>query len=361
MPGMKRKILLVIQEQQAAKKRRSSKYDKFKSMDAWNLRRRRERDRRRRSRAKTSAAQPVVIAKGSRHVPCYTCGKRRACCKCFTSGLGKDIASLFNRKLFRSMQQRIGQADIQTWKDTGDMSFYHKQIASKGHISYTVLWPLTFCWRMFSNGHLWKALLQAKAVSLRQPPVWSRWRTVLQTFQNEGASWYAGVYYSGNKLTHYRMSTTHSWRCCTAPQMDDIARVLQAMKIVWHVASSMRENLLAFQKKPTREGWQKCTENFLHQIRCRTKGMFNDYALKKSLDGILIADPRLEKYISCWPMRCPAYVSMLPSLYPGIRKSNKALLLAACHYHSQLKSFFPRFRLCDSLAHLCWFHRSDSV
>ena len=156
MPGMKRKILLVIQEQQAAKKRRSSKYDKFKSMDAWNRRRRRERHRRRRSRAKTSAAQPVANAKGSRHVPCLTCGKRRVCCKCFTRDLGRDIASRFNRKMFRSMLQRIRQADIQTWKDTGDMSCYHQQIASKSHISYDVLWPLTFCWMIFSSGHYGK-------------------------------------------------------------------------------------------------------------------------------------------------------------------------------------------------------------
>ena len=143
--------------------------------------------------------------------------------------------------------------------------------------------------------------------------------------------------------------------------MDDIAKVLQAMKIVWHVAGIMRKNLLAFQKKPTREGWQQCTEHFLQEIRCRTRGMFSDYSLKKALDGILIAEPRLEKYISCWPMRCPAYVAMLPALYPGMPKNKKALLLAACHYHSQLKSALPRVRLCDSLAHLCWFQRSDSA
>ena len=119
----------------------------------------------------------------------------------------------------------------------------------------------------------------------------------------------------------------------------------------------MRKNLLDFQKNPTREGWQQRTDNFLQEIRRRTKGMFSDYSLKKALDGILIAEPRLEKYISYWPMRCPAYVTMLPALYPGMPKSEEALFLAACHFHSQLKPIFPRMRLCDSLVQLCWLKR----
>lgn len=359
---LKRKLLEIIENQKVEKKSRKSKGDKYKSMDPSNQRRRRERAWKRVSRGHTkrenSAAQPVPKdSTCSRHVPCYICGRRRTRCNCFENGVGKVVAQCFNRKMFHPLPQRILKSDIQTWRDTGDMTCYHRQISSKKRIRFDVLWPLTFCWRIFSNGYLWNALQEADAVSLTNKPVWSRWRLVMETFRHENVSWYAGLFYSGNKLLKYRYSKEESWRCCTALKMDDIERLLEAMKIVWHVADLLKKDLLELQKKPTRELWRQCTQHFLGEIRSRTVGMFADYSLKKTLDGILIMEPGLEGYISYWPMLCPAYVQKLSQLYPGIQRKQETLFLAACHYHVKLKAFCPKMRFGESLAQLCWIKR----
>ena len=142
--------------------------------------------------------------------------------------------------------------------------------------------------------------------------------------------------------------------------MDDMDRLLEAMKIVWFVADTMTEEFQQFQSEPTRTGWRTCTQTFLQEIRNRTSGMFNDYSLKKALDGILISQPQHEKVISYWPMECPAYRTQLPLLYPGTRCTQEELFTAACHYHRQLKIVLPKFRLADSLAQLCWVKRKVS-
>ena len=139
--------------------------------------------------------------------------------------------------------------------------------------------------------------------------------------------------------------------------MDDIDRLIEATKIVWYVARLMKKDFQELQENPTRAGWQKCTQGYLQAIRARTRGMFSDYSLKKGLDAIIISQPSLERAVSYWPMLCPAYKAYLPKLYAGIRRTQAELYVAACHYHRQLKKTFPKFRLGDSLAQLCWLER----
>ena len=238
------------------------------------------------------------------------------------------------------------------------MTHYASQVPAS--CSYDVLFPLAFCWRIFSNGHFWSALLQVKAVSASSPPAWSKIRAVMEIFSAENQTWYSGLFYSGNKLIKFRYALTDQWQCCTACKMDDIDRLLEAMKIVWFVANTMKEAFQDFQSKPTQAGWRTCTQTFLQEVRSRTSGMFNDYSLKKALDGILISQPRLEKVVSYWPMNCPAYQKQLPLLYPGIQCTQEELYTAACHYHRQIKVVLPKFRLADSLAQLCWLKRKVS-
>ena len=142
--------------------------------------------------------------------------------------------------------------------------------------------------------------------------------------------------------------------------MDDIDRLIVAMKILWYVAGLMKKDFQQLQDSPTRAAWETCTKGYLQAIRARTHGMFSDYSLKKGLDAILITQPRLERVVSYWPMLCPAYITYLPKLYPGIRRTQAELYAAACHYHQELKKTFPNFRLGDSLAQLCWLERGVS-
>ena len=236
-------------------------------------------------------------------------------------------------------------------------SFYKHVSAAQPDMPYTILWPLAFCWRIFSNRHFWDALQTAKAVSTTAPPEWSRVRRVMEQFRAQGVSWYGGLFYSGNKLLKFRFASTDSWQSCTACRMDDIDRLITAMKVVWRLAGSMRGSLLALQTCPTRELWKMCTEEFLGKLQDLTVGMYGHYALKKALDAILICQPHLERVVSWWPMRCPAYLQLLPKLYPGLSRTDQDLFQAAVHFHRQLKSSFPTFRLRDSLAQLCWIER----
>lgn len=190
-----------------------NKHGKSKLLVAANVRRRHDRARNRFSRNKTKkkikqgvqrsqtrAAQPVKKQIGRRQIPCYKCGKTRGRCRYFKGGLGENIAKRLNRKLLQALPQRILQADARTWEDIQDVTLYQQQMDSKERISYAVLWPSTYCWLIFCDGYVWKALQGATGVSFTDVPLWSKWRTVLETYQAENESWLAGVFYSGVKL-----------------------------------------------------------------------------------------------------------------------------------------------------------------
>ena len=290
-------------------------------------------------------------------MPAHCCGRRLQTCRCFETCENVAIAAAFEPKVFRSLPLRLAKSDIQTWRDTEDMSYYSQQVGWTEGMTYVVLFPLAMCWRIFSNGRFWDALLHVGAVSLTATPVWAKFRPVMKMFQAHNESFYAGLFYCGNKLIKFRYALADPWQRCTACKMDDIDKLIESMKIVWHVARLMKNDFQALQATPTREKWKTCTQGYLKAIRDRTVGMFSDYALKKSLDAILISQPSLERVVSYWPMRCPAYVELLPKLYPGIKRTQKQLYAAACHYHRQLKKTFPRYRLGDSLAQLCWLER----
>ena len=111
--------------------------------------------------------------------------------------------------------------------------------------------------------------------------------------------------------------------------MDFIAREVLALRIVWHVAETFLSEYDALQSKPTRQCWKACTEAFLKAIRNHTKGIFGDYSMKITLDGVLLSQPRLELAVSWWPMHCPAYKIALPALYANCTTSRQDLFWAA--------------------------------
>ena len=275
----------------------------------------------------------------------------------FDTGPGEAIAAKFKTKIFCPLPARTAASDIQTWWDTEDMTNYNQQVPWNDSMSYVVLFPLAMCWRIFSNGKFWDALKQAGAVSLTETPAWVKFRPVMELLRAQGESFYAGLFYCGNKLKKFRYGLVGSWQRCTACKMDDIDKLIEAMKTVWYVARHMKNDFQKLQSTPTRNNWKTCTQGFLESIRARTVRMFNNYSLKKTLDAILISQPGLERVVSYWPMHCPAYVQYLPKLYPGISCTQDELYAAACHYHRQLKRTFPKFRFGDSLAQLCWLER----
>ena len=160
-------------------------------------------------------------------------------------------------------------------------------------------------------------------------------------------------------MTQYRFHSAAKppdWTDCPK-SMDFIAREVLALRIVWHVAETFLSEYDALQSKPTRQCWKACTEAFLEAIQNHTKGIFGDYSMKITLDGVLLSQPRLEKAVSRWPMQCPAYKTALPALYANCTTSRQDLFLDGCHFHAANKKSFPRFYMKDSLAQLCWLKR----
>ena len=314
----------------------------------------------------SSAAQPAKSSRGSsaakpasRHVPANCCGRRKRKCICFDKGRGLEIARSLRRRELDHMMRAIAQSRIQTWRDTRDMPGYMRQIGWKDSMRYSWLFPIAFIWRHFSNEEFWTALQKKKAVLQNQQPNFACMENTMRAFAAKGVSYHGGLFYSGSSLTQYRFPSAAKpadWTDCPK-SMDFIAREVLALRIVWHVAETFLSEYDALQSKPDRERWKACTEAFLEAIRNHTKGIFGDYSMKITLDGVLLSQPRLEKAVSWWPMHCPAYKIALPALYANCTTSHQDLFLAACYFHAATKRCFPRFLLKDSLAQMCWMKR----
>ena len=234
----------------------------------------------------------------------------------------------------------IAQSRIQTWRDTRDMPGYMRQIGWEDSMRYSWLFPIAFIWRHFSNEEFWTALQNKKAVLQNQQPNFACMENTMRAFAAQGVSYHGGLFYSGSSLTLYRFPSAAKppdWTDCPK-SMDFIAREVLALKIVWHVAETFLSEYDALQSKPTRQCWKACTEAFLEAIRNHTKGIFGDYSMKITLDGVLLSQPRLEHAVSWWPMHCPAYKITLPELYANCTTSRQDLFLAACHFMQQLRS-----------------------
>ena len=368
-------VLAAIARQKDAKKKRTCKQDKFENLTSAGKKRRRCRDTIRLLREKkqttakkakktamkaTKTAMKSLKRKGSnsesssRHVPAHCCGRRVQDCSCFRSGRGLEIVHGFQKAKFAKLPSMVRKSDVQTWRDTADMPLYHEQIDHA--MPYPLLFPYAFTWRHFSNSFFWEGLQATGAVAADRPPDWKRFQWVMEKHVEEKESYFGGLFYSGNVLTHYRYSCTGEWQDCEELRIDRIGRQILALKVVWHCARVMKSSFEQLQRCPTRDLWQVCTRDFLGAVSARTSGMFDHYSVKKMIDAVLISQPCLEKVLSWFPMSCPAYKNELPKLYLGIR-GEEDLWLAANHYHRLLKGCFPRFTLKESLAQLCWIER----
>ena len=133
------------------------------------------------------------------------------------------------------------------------------------------------------------------------------------------------------------------------------------LRVLWHVGRQFESQFDAFDANPSRDGWLECTRDFLRKLNAHTSGNFSDYAMKIGLDAVLVARPSLQTVVSWFPMAATAYKDDLPLLYPVVQKEDDDdLWLAGCHYHRQMKRTFPRMRLFESLAQICWVKRGLS-
>ena len=100
-------------------------------------------------RKQSSAAKPAP--KRNYRINRHCCGRRPENCKCYTEGRGLKIARSFKRKSFKPIPGRVAKSRIQTWRDTGDMPGYMRQVGWKDDMRYSWLFPIAFLWRHFSN------------------------------------------------------------------------------------------------------------------------------------------------------------------------------------------------------------------
>ena len=341
---------------------------KFKSLAVEDIERRRVRNAvtntRKVKRSNTTAVKRRMSKTASnatsRHIPVNCCGRRKQDCVCFQRNRGLEIAKSFQKKLFQPIPAKIIKSDIQTWRDTVDMTAYSKQIIWTSSTRYSWLFPIAFMWRHFSNEQFWEALQKLGAIKRNSEPNFELVEQTMREFKKKNVPYHGGLFYSGSLLTHYRFCNASEpeskWKKCNKSQ-DFIHREILALQIMWQVAATLKTHYATLQRHPTRQCWKACTEGFLAALRLHTKGIFADYSLKIALDGVLLSQPSLEKVVSWWPMDCPAYRDMLPTLYPESSKTQEDLYLAGCHFHQQLKITLPKFFLRDSLAQICWIER----
>ena len=138
---------------------------------------------------KSIAAKPSNAAKlTQRHIPVKCCGRRKQDCKCFTTGRGLEIVSSLKRKQIDSIAARVRNSRIQTWRDTGDMPGYMRQIGWKASMRYSWLFPIAFICRHFSNEECWKACQRLGAVKVHEQPNFSIMEKVMRAFARAGVS-----------------------------------------------------------------------------------------------------------------------------------------------------------------------------
>ena len=369
-----RTLALISQRQQEQKQRRTSKNpcSRFQNNTPEGKKRRANRifmhkmrkaatkkhvAPRRTPRKKAPALHSLAsaICGTHRNAPVACCGRRKESCHCYDSGTGLTLRKACKKAVINALVRRVRKSPIQTWRDTADMSEYAKQIKCK---KLKHLFPTAFMWRHFSNKHLWEALVKNGAVKHDGPPSWALVRSTLEIFVLHNQPVHGGFFYSGNILRKYRFCTTGTWTDCKAAGMGRIETEVVALRIVWRVARKMQGALDSLHSNPTRIAWRRCTETFMNELNERTDGIFGHYSMKLALDGILVSRPALMKVCSWWPMLCPAYMSELPHLYPGLKRKQEDLFLAACHYHRMMRENFPKMSISESLAQLCWKKRN---
>ena len=152
---------------------------RFQSFEAADLERKRARlgMRKLRSKRNHASAQPArkqcsaakPASKRQRHILHNCCGRRSENCSCFTHGRGLEIAKSGKRKIITSIAERVAKSPIQTWRDTGDMPGYMRQIGWNASMRYSWLFPIAFMWRHFSNEELWASLMKNGAFIGRNP------------------------------------------------------------------------------------------------------------------------------------------------------------------------------------------------
>ena len=322
---------------------------------------------------KPAGPRPQTQRQGQRNIGVHCCGARPENCKCFLDGRGAEIAAAFDHARFDVLAQGIGQSRVFTWLDTDDLTALASQIPWRNEMSFSWLFPVVFTWRHFSNAEFWEGVvargfffLKQKcginlinnkksttgAISLNTPPDFLQFERVLRDFDAKKVTPFGGVFYHGNVLSSFRYSTNDDWQDTDCFELDPIENCILALKVLWHVASTCKDDFDSLQDLPTRAKWLCCTRDFHVKLQAHTKGIFGPYSMKIAFDGILMIRPQLHFVLSWIPMPS-AYQTEIPTFYTT-EISQDELWLTACHFHRQMKMRFRRMTILEGLAQLCW-------
>ena len=123
--------------------------------------------------------------------------------------------------------------------------------------------------------------MDAGAVPTNDEPDWSKVRKIMKIFQEQGKSWFGGVFYSGSVLLKFRYCDFSAeqqekicWTFCAQEGMTSIDKEIQGLKLVYYVARSLQTTYRALQRQPDRSLWKHATETFMKRINLCTHGMF---------------------------------------------------------------------------------------
>ena len=166
---------------------------------------------------------------------------------------------------------------------------------------------------VFNQEDLLQKFIDQKAFLFKSP--WFDWQLLQSIFKKAKRS------SQTCRSSNYRSTTLKEVRVKThlgsarATPSDAVARDVLACKIVG-VDAMPDACCNLYDLNPSRDLWKATMLTWLDQVQVRSKGCFNHYYLKCSLDRVFAVRKLDLGTISWWPTECPAYLSWYMLLYP---------------------------------------------
>ena len=307
-----------------------------------------------------SGAEASHRASQSRHKKYPCCGYRRAQCKCDW----RDVVRHLDKKAWRCLYVRLSSAALLTARDTVDTGFFMQEfsVPVPGHMHKVSAYDAgnrastakcfvmrAMAFKRFGSVETWKAIRSAFPPAAR--PRWSHLERALQVRLHAGQPIFGGLYYASVLRTYW---DGKQWM--DAGKLSLPKREALSLRLMWdHLPS---DKLDMYVKAPSAASFTTLYDGMLDSIRAVSTGILGDYQWKCVLDILVMCDFVADEHISKWPLG-RGTKSALQRVFPGLPLGLRLKALYWCH--RELATIAGgRFRLPESLMHLCWDERRVS-
>ena len=296
--------------------------------------------KKRKNSAETEQTRPKDTSKKGR--PC--CGKLGHNCTCHAP---KKI----RKSHVTELAKWFAKTDLWSIQDTTDVSVFQTLMQPYcANLPLKVITLYAHTHVVFNQEHLLARFIEQKAFTFKPP--WINWQ-LLQSIVTKSKA--AGELV---RSSNYRSTTLkkvlvepHMGKPRTKPK-NPVARDVLACRIIGEDAVP-NACFDLYDSHPSRDLWKAMLLTWLEQAKSKSKGCFDHYYMKCTLDRIFAVRKIPHSTISWWPHDCPAYLTWYEILCPGQQLSEKERFQILCHTYLTLN----RYKTCtftNALAQTCW-------